>query len=169
MLEAAQLERLARDYYGWLGGFNDYEAAQRLSDASTDDFVVDFPFAPEGYPPQIKGNEVYRDFLRGITGFASPDDIAPEAAEAIRSCMKHGYTRGTAGGLRYSLLVDRCLVDQPAQVATLLCHSEGSNVETNIPFEARFCHILEFRGDKVFRLTNFFNPLAVLRTATKRA
>jgi len=98
----------------------------------TPDGIMEFPYAPAGYPERLVGREAIAAYMRDYPAHISLRDIIPDRV------FRAGDTR---------------IVEFSA---------EGTAVATGRPFTMRYVAILTVRGDRVEVYRDYWNPLTAL-------
>lgn len=103
-----------------------------FADLWAEDGLIEFPFAPPGYPPRVEGRAAVREYLRGY-----PDLLD------VREITDRVLHRG---------------VDPDAVVVEF--EAAGVVVATGRPYRMRYIAVVTVRDGEVVRYRDYWNPLA---------
>ncbi|WP_405819461.1 nuclear transport factor 2 family protein [Streptomyces sp. NBC_01390] len=116
---------LDKDIPGWL-------------DLWAEDGVLEFPFAPEGWPERLDGKEAIAAYMRPY-----PDHIDLHDFPAVQ--------------------IHETL---DPQVIVVEMRGVGLLVETGSPFDMTYIAVVTVRDGRILSYRDYWNPLAVLEPAT---
>lgn len=116
---------LDKDMSGWVGLW-------------AEDGVMEFPFAPDGWPARLDGKEAVADYMRHY-----PDHIDLHDFPALR-------IHETAD----------------PEVIVVEMRGVGRRVETDSPFDMTYIAVVTVRDGRFTSYRDYWNPLAVLEPGT---
>ncbi|MFH9008632.1 nuclear transport factor 2 family protein [Streptomyces afghaniensis] len=116
---------LDKDIAGWVGLW-------------AEDGVMEFPFAPEGWPRRLEGKEAVAAYMRPY-----PDHIDLHDFPALR-------------------------IHQTTDPQTIVVEMRGVGrlVETDAPFDMTYIAVVTVRDGHITSYRDYWNPLAVLEPGT---
>jgi len=104
----------------------------RIVDIHSDDAILEFPFAPPGFPQRVQGREAIREFERPIS-------------ESVASCSFHDLKMRQLGG-----------------PTTLVAEYSGQvELTSGRSYNNTYCVIVEFRDGLMHHVREYFNPLVI--------
>jgi ketosteroid isomerase-like protein len=103
-----------------------------------EDGVMEFPFAPEGWPRRLEGKEAVAAYMRHY-----PDHIDLHDFPALR-------------------------IHQTTDPQTIVVEMRGVGrlVETDTPFDMTYIAVVTVRNGRITSYRDYWNPLAVLELGT---
>ncbi|PRX96602.1 nuclear transport factor 2 family protein [Allonocardiopsis opalescens] len=96
------------------------------------DGVIEFPFAPPGYPERVEGRAAIEEYLRGYPGILDVREIAEQAVHQS--------------------------VDPEVVIAEI--ETAGLVVATGRPYRMRYIAVITVRDGEIWRYRDYWNPLA---------
>ena len=121
-----------------LGGLLDPSASD-FADMMADDGVMEWPFAPPGYPSRIEGRQALAAYLVDLGSVLAIDRISePEV-----------YLMGDSGPV---ILQFEC---------------EGRGLKSDRPYHQRYVSIITMENGKIARYRDYWNPLHLLEAVDR--
>ncbi|HML54803.1 MAG TPA: nuclear transport factor 2 family protein [Solidesulfovibrio magneticus] len=108
--------------------------AERFSDMFTPDGVLEFPYAPEGFPARLEGRREIASHARMVSELLSIGEMLD--AEA--------------------------LVNQEGTRAMLEFRGEGLARATGKPYRQRYVSVITLRDGRIALYRDYWNPLVVI-------
>lgn len=102
-------------------------------DLWADDGVIEFPFAPEGWPKRLEGKAAVADYMRGY-----PDHIDIRELPELQ-------------------------IHEMADTSTIVVEMRavGTLVQTGAPFDMTYIAVVSFADGRITRYRDYWNPLTV--------